>query len=96
MGRFLALSLEQYSRLSVDYSTEETRKALMSLGPLKAPGPDGFQPIFSQRSWDLTGLALHGFVCSVLENGYIHHDTAEALLVLIPKESTPYVTCPSR
>ena len=36
----------------------EIRKALFCMKPLKAPGPDGFHPIFFQRSWHIVGKDL--------------------------------------
>lgn len=50
VGHFLRLSQQCIRHLEAAYSMEETRKALMSMGPLRAPGPDGFQPIFFQRT----------------------------------------------
>jgi len=35
------------------YSDEETSDALFQIGPLKAPGPDGFPARFFQRNWEI-------------------------------------------
>lgn len=68
----------------------------MSMGPLKAPGLDGFQPIFFQRTWEVTGRALHAFARKVLENEDIFTKAAEALLVVIPRETNPTSMCSFR
>lgn len=56
---------------------------------MKAPGPDGFQPIFFKRTWEITGQAVHSFVHGVLKGGEVPLEALEALLVLIPKEMKP-------
>lgn len=50
LGKFPTIPHEKYCQLTTECSIEETRKALMSMWSLKAPGPDGFQPIFFQRT----------------------------------------------
>ena len=35
------------------FTDEEISDALFQIGPLKAPGPDGFPARFFQRNWDL-------------------------------------------
>ncbi|MCI77954.1 non-LTR retroelement reverse transcriptase, partial [Trifolium medium] len=32
------------------------------MGNLKAPGPDGFHPIFFMSQWEVVGPSLHQFV----------------------------------
>lgn len=54
-GHFPSLSTDHWTRLTAPYSIEDTRTALMSMGSFKAPGPDGFQPLFFNRSWEVTG-----------------------------------------
>lgn len=75
-GHFPPISEEVRTHHVAAYSLDETRKALMSMGPLKAPGPDGFQPFF-QRTREITGYALHLFTTGVLENGVVPSDAAK-------------------
>lgn len=88
-GHFPRPSEASIQALEAEYSREETRKALMSMGPLKAPGPNGFQPLFFQKTWEVTSSALHVFTKKVLEEGIVPSDAAEALSVVIPKEANP-------
>jgi hypothetical protein len=39
--------------LCQDFSNEEIGDALFQMGPLKAPGPDGFPMRFFQRNWEV-------------------------------------------
>lgn len=36
-------------------SPQGIRRAMFSMRPLKAPGPDDFHPIFFQKTWDVIG-----------------------------------------
>lgn len=82
--------LEETRReLEVDYSLAETSKALKGMGSLKSPGPDGYQPLFFMKTWNLTGQDLHSFAQGVLGGGDFSAEAAEALLVLIPKVNRP-------
>lgn len=76
-------------RLEADFSIEETRNALRAMGSLKAPGPDGYQPIFFKQTWEVTGAALHDFTQRIFGGEEIPLAAAEVLLVLIPKEDRP-------
>lgn len=71
------------------FSLEDTKKPLMSMEPLKALGPDGFQPIFFKSTWEVTGEALHKFTQRVLGGEQVSPEVDEALLVLIPKGDSP-------
>lgn len=64
MGMFPTLSLEQHSKLDAAYSLEETRKALMSMGPLKASGLMVSILFSSNKAWSSQGL-----LCTDLSKG---------------------------
>jgi hypothetical protein len=41
------------NRLCKEFSSEEISDALFQIGPMKAPGPDGYPARFFQKNWDL-------------------------------------------
>lgn len=88
-GCFPPLSDHVRRRLDEGFALEDTRKALMAMGSLKAPGPDGYQSIFFKNTWDVTGRQLHQFAQNILGGDIIPPEAIEFLLVLIPKEERP-------
>lgn len=89
LGRFPPLRIDQHLELEKDYTTEEIWEALKRMGPLKAPGLDGFPALFFQRTWHTTRPALVDFVKKTLERSEVCPKANESLLVLIPKEENP-------
>uniref|UniRef100_A0A8I6WH21 Reverse transcriptase domain-containing protein n=1 Tax=Hordeum vulgare subsp. vulgare TaxID=112509 RepID=A0A8I6WH21_HORVV len=75
--------------LLASYSEKEISDALFQIGPLKAPGPDGFPARFYQRNWgELKGeivKAVQQFFVTVLMPEGVN-DTS---IVLIPKVQHP-------
>lgn len=41
------------AKLTSEYTADEIRIALKSMGPTKAPGNDGFPVIFFQKCWHI-------------------------------------------
>lgn len=82
-GAFLNLEASTNEELVRDIPVE----ALRGMGAFKYPNPDGYQAIFLKRIWNLIGAAVHNFVKKTVDVGEILVEAAEALLVLIPKES---------
>jgi len=57
------------------------------MGPLKALGSDGFQPLFFQHYCNLIGAKVCEVVLNVLREGEILVGLKETFIVLIPKTS---------
>ncbi|CAJ2638969.1 unnamed protein product [Trifolium pratense] len=66
-------------------SKKEVYDALMSMKSYKAPGPDGFQPIFFKLFWDVVGDDLWKFIQLAFEKGVYDPKVCESLIVLLPK-----------
>ena len=47
------VTADMNANLCSPFSEKEISDALFQIGPLKAPGPDGFPARFLQRNWDL-------------------------------------------
>lgn len=63
--------------------------AIKVMGPLKAPGPDGFNAGFYQQMWEVVGHSLTQATIRILEGDEFDKDLAKAFMVLIPKIQTP-------
>lgn len=59
------------------------------MGPYKSPGPDGFQPLFFQKFWDVVGCDLHRLVSNALSSGSFPDALNDSLIYLIPKIDHP-------
>ncbi|PNX83979.1 ribonuclease H, partial [Trifolium pratense] len=60
-------------------SKKEVHDALMNMKSYKAPGPDGFQPIFFKLFWDVVGDDVWNFVKLAFERGRSTKDNAIVL-----------------
>ena len=76
------------------FSREEICHAIHHMGPLKAPGPDGFPVIFFQKNWSLLGDDSCCVVLSTLNSGSMPIDLNMTNIALIPKVKNP--TCVSK
>lgn len=68
---------------------EEIRRAVFSMNGLKAPGPDGIQPLFYQRFWNIIKNSLCDFVVKYVQNCKFPQDLNISLITLIPKIDNP-------
>lgn len=59
------------------------------MGSLKAPRPDGFQPLFFKKTESKIGPSLANFALGALNGEEISDKSDGALLVLIPKQEKP-------
>jgi hypothetical protein len=67
----------------------EVKDALFSMDPYKAPGPDGFQPVFFRNYWKIVSKDVWTLVHSAFASGYIEPKLTETLIVPIPKVDVP-------
>jgi len=88
-GGFTGLSTFEKEQLDKPFTLEEVVVAVKSMGRFKAPGPDGFQPVFYQECWEIVGSSVTRFVLDFFESGILPQSTNDALLVLIPKVLKP-------
>ena len=60
--------------------------ALFQIGPLNAPGPDGFPARFFQRNWDVLREDVTLAVRKFFEEGVMPEGVNTTIIVLIPKK----------
>ncbi|GLT80127.1 hypothetical protein SLA2020_515820 [Shorea laevis] len=85
------LSAIDNASLLAPISIDEVKFALFSMKGLKSPGPDGIQPIFYQKHWNVVSGTLHSFVNKALIDGFFDHWLLQAHIALIPKGESPDV-----
>lgn len=61
----------------------------MDMGPLKAPGPDWYQPLFYQKLWHIEGVYVIKVALKCLNEGVLPKELNQTLIVLIPKVEFP-------
>jgi hypothetical protein len=71
------------------FTDDEIGDALFQIGPLKAPGPDGFPTRFYQRNWDVLKSDVTVAVKQFFESGIMPSGVNDTAIVLIPKGSHP-------
>jgi hypothetical protein len=76
-------------RLCAPFTEKEISDALFQIGPLKAPGPDGFPARFLQCNCD---ILRHNVVLAVqhfFADGVMPEEVKDNAIVLIPKKNDP-------
>ena len=82
--------IDQMNRkLTKPVSEMEVRKAVFSLHPNKAPGPDGMTPFFFQHFWDVLKNDLIAAISSFFHSGQLLQAINETIITLIPKVESP-------
>jgi hypothetical protein len=83
------VTAEDNTRLEAPLTKEEVRVALFQMHPDKSPGPDGFNPAFYQKFWDMCGDEVFSSVKDWLGRGYFPSSLNETNICLIPKCDNP-------
>ena len=68
---------------------EEIKVAIFGMKPYKAPGPDGYQPIFYQSQWQKVGQSVCRYVRDVFAGNINIAPINQSHVVLIPKVQMP-------
>lgn len=82
---FVQILEEDKTDMNKPFTDAEVVRAVRSMGKFKAPGPDGFQPVFYQHCWEVVGESVLRFVLEFFQTGMLPQDTNDAIVVLIPK-----------
>ena len=80
---------EMNEDLCKPFSEQEISDALFQIGPLKAPGPDGFPAGFFHRNWGLLKEDIVRAVQQFFISGCMPEGINNTTIVLIPKMKNP-------
>jgi hypothetical protein len=80
---------EMNEKLTKEFSDEEISDALFQIGPLKAPGVDGFPARFFQRNWGMLKKEITAAVKINFSDGIMPEEINETVLVVIQKINDP-------
>ncbi|CAL1407231.1 unnamed protein product [Linum trigynum] len=86
---FPTLPTTDWKNLDKNFSIDVLHEAIRAMGPFKAPGVDGLNPLFYQRFWSLVGPDVLNFAASCWSDPSKIHILNQATLVLIPKVMSP-------
>jgi hypothetical protein len=71
------------------FTEDEVKKALFSIGDMKAPGADGLHAQFFKKCWHIIRTSLTEEVLNAINNKSIPDGWNDTIIVLIPKVEAP-------
>jgi hypothetical protein len=83
------ITTQMNEQLCKPFTENEISDALFQIGPLKAPGPDGFPARFFQRNWGVLKDEIIQSVILFFETGSMPPGVNDTSIVLIPKVDNP-------
>jgi hypothetical protein len=83
------VSYEMNEQLCKEFTEKEISDALFQMGPLKAPGPDGFPARFYQRHWETLRGDVVQAVRSFFVDGTMPPGINDTAIILIPRGNSP-------
>ena len=86
---FSSLSANTCSLLATPPTRADIEATIKSFQLLKAPGPDGFHPIFFQKFWNIIGDSITDYIQGIFTEKKIPPNLNSTLICLIPKVSSP-------
>lgn len=84
------VSMQDNMKLCAPFSDKEISEAMFQIGPLKAPGPDGFPACFFQRNWATLKDGVLAAVKEFFRTGFMPEGVNSTSIALIPKISNPF------
>lgn len=91
-GIDIRISPDQNASLTESFTADEVKMAIFSMHPDKSPGPDGMNPAFYPRFWDIIGNDITSACINVLTTSSISPGMNDTLVILIPKKTNPVST----
>ena len=79
------VTLHMNDFLLAPYSADDVRRAVFSIGDLKAPGPDGLHAIFFKKYWHILGDDITQEVLLAINSRKIPAKWNDTTIVMVPK-----------
>ncbi|KAK4286586.1 hypothetical protein QN277_003122 [Acacia crassicarpa] len=88
-SNFPSIEVTRLEDIAKTPTDKEILEAIKRMGPYKAPGVDGFPPIFFQKNWEVVGADMCAFVKSAFSGEGDIANANKTLISLIPKVEHP-------